>query len=423
MNEHLWGESASQDSRLSPGYPTQALNLEGSPEEPADDGYPPLHAPLTEATDLNSISDFRKGARLTVRSLRLSDFRNYEALEFVPSEGLNLIVGPNAQGKTNLLEALDLLATTRLLRGHRDAEAVRQGADRTEVRAEVGDPAAELGLTLAAGVRKRATLNGAPLPRASDLIGRLPAVCVSSLDLPIVTAGASERRLFLDLELCALFPVYLQRLATYKRALEQRNALLKHEPPASVEAFEPWELKLASAGVELRSMRRAFVEQLHSVAAERHAELGGGESLSLQMVQADPAEVAEDLLDALRSNRAQDLHRGATGVGPHRDDVLILVGGREARHYGSQGQQRTSVIAIKLGTHEVLRERLGEPPLLLLDDIFSDLDAHRRQALVEWVLANAGQALITCTEAEAAGSAVVARSKVFRVLEGQVAEG
>jgi len=164
---------------------------------------------------------------LAVSSVHLDGFRNYENETVLLSKGFNVLAGKNAQGKTNFLEAIYLLSTTRLLRGQRDAEAIRQGHSRAIATVELGESETRLSVALEAGVRKRASINGLSLPRAADLIGRLPCVCVSTLDMAIVRGEPTDRRLFLDLELCALFPAYLRHLTLYKRALEQRNALLR----------------------------------------------------------------------------------------------------------------------------------------------------------------------------------------------------
>lgn len=352
----------------------------------------------------------------------LERFRNYRDLDLELSPGFNVVSGPNAQGKTNFLEALYLLATTRLLRGQKDAEAILDGHDNAKVRAELLNAHTDIAITLERGIRKRASINGLNVPRASDLIGRMPAVSVSSVDLAIVRGEPTDRRLFLDLELSGLHASYLRHLTLYKRALDQRNALLKDsresmQPPA---AFEPWELPLSHHGASLRHFRDLFVCNLAPLAKGAHAEMSAGETLHLAYLRKDEADNEEAMLEALQAARNVDVARGSTTVGPHRDDLLIEVGGRDARLYGSQGQQRTAVIALKLAAMEHAKEQLGGPPLLLLDDIFSDLDVRRRELLVERVGALSGQAVLTCTEPESAGQALLNEASVFRVLEGRI---
>jgi len=363
--------------------------------------------------------------RQGVAHVALRDFRNYENLSVDLSPGFNIVSGPNAQGKTNFLEALYFISATRLLRGQRDAESIREGADRMRVEVMLAGSGTEVAMTLERGGRKKALLNGVALPRAADLIGRLPCVCISAADMEIVRGDPSERRLFLDLELSALYPAYLRHFALYKRALEQRNALLRDSRERShpPESFEVWEEQLANHGAAMRDTRRAYVTELTPLAREIHREMGQGEAFALGYVERDEASDYEALRTGLAASRMADIARGGTSLGPHRDDLDILVGDREARIYGSQGQQRTGVISLKIATLSFGRDRTGEPPLLLLDDILSDLDERRRALLVEIVLSKAGQAVLTCTEAAAAGDAILRQAKLFEVHAGTIREG
>jgi DNA replication and repair protein RecF len=354
----------------------------------------------------------------------MDHFRNYTHEEVRLSPGFNIVAGPNAQGKTNFLEAMYLLATTRLLRGKRDSEAIQEGSEKASVAAFLSGSETEVGFSLERGVKKRALLNGVALPRASDLMGRLRCVCVSSADMEIVRGDPSQRRLFLDLELSALSPGYLRHLALYKRAMEQRNALLRDSrdrfhPP---EAFEIWEDQLAQNGVRIREMREQFATELSQFAEGVHAEMGAGEALEVRYFLQDDKNTYEELLAGLSITRHADVSRGSTSLGPHRDDLEISIHGREARLYGSQGQQRTAVIALKLATLSLIANREGVPPILLLDDILSDLDESRRAKLVQIVLSRAGQAVLTCTEAAAAGEAILSRAKLFSVSQGSIEE-
>lgn len=361
---------------------------------------------------------------MSVRSLRLTNFRNYESLELDFDAGLTLIQGANGQGKTNLLEALYLVSRTQLLRGMRDAEAVRAGQERAEVSVTLNPSESQLEVQLQAGVRKRALVNGMSLPRAADLLGRLPSVSASAADLPIVAGEPSDRRHFLDLELSALYPAYLRDLATYKRAVEQRNALLKRAQEFAVEAenFEAWETQMAVHGSRLRLARETYLCQLSPVATGTYRYLGQAEALDLSPAPRDAYGTEDALRAVYAEKRPEEIRRGQTLFGPHRDDICFLIDGREARLYGSQGQQRSAMIALKLATLEAATTELGEPPLLLLDDVFSDLDASRRYRLVEWVLSKAGQTVITCTEAEAAGSALVERADVWYCKAGELSK-
>lgn len=362
----------------------------------------------------------RKGARAARIALR--DFRNYASLDLELNPGLTVVCGPNAQGKTNLLEAAYLVATTRLLRGSREGEAVREGTERARVAIELAESRTELAVVLEGGKRKTGQLNGASLPRAADLIGRLPTVCVSLSDMAIVRGEPNERRSFLDLELAQLFPAYLSHLAYYKRALEQRGALLRRarEFPVAPAEFEPWEETLAEHGAAIRRFRREYVGRVEGPAAEIHAQFGGGEGLETRYEARDEARTTPELRQGLESGRERDIARGSTQYGPHRDDLALVVEGRDIRNFGSQGQQRTAVLALKLAAFGEQTATHGKRPLLLLDDMLSELDLHRRKRLTEWILAEAGQALLTCTEAEAAGEELLGSAQVLEVRSGEV---
>jgi DNA replication and repair protein RecF len=357
-----------------------------------------------------------------VASVSLTDFRNYARQVVELSPGLNVIAGPNAQGKTNFLEAIHLLSTTRLLRGMRDAEAVREGAKRAVVEAELGHVSTKIGIILEAGIRKRAQLNGMNLPRAADLIGRLPSVCISAADMEIVRGEPADRRMFLDIEISQLYPAYLDHLTHYKRALDQRNALLRNSQEflQPTELFEPWEEQIAHHGAALREYRQRFVADIEPLASRHHGFMGDGEVLTVTYAPRDEAGSPLELMEALASGRSSDVHRGGTGVGPHRDELLVQTAGRDARLFGSQGQQRTAVISLKLGVLQHAAEHLGASPVLLLDDILSDLDERRRAMLIELVLAASGQCLLTCTEASAAGDEVLDRARIFTVRAGHI---
>lgn len=355
---------------------------------------------------------------MSLQRLWLSNYRNFEGQEWLPSTGVNLVVGANAQGKTNLLEAVALLSSGRILRSVKDdSAAIRLGEDAAEVLGEIRGPGTELKVVLRRGQRRRAFLNSVGMAKTSDLLGRLPTVVFSNSDLAIVREDAGERRRFLDLELSQMYPVYLRHLSMYKRALEQRNALLKQVNHQRVEdaSFEIWEAQLGEHGKAMREYRHRFCGELLVKASRIHDELGS-EVLDLAYEEADFG----DLTEALASGRAREIHRGTTQVGPHRDDLSISVNGKLARNYGSQGQQRTAALSLKLATIELIQDTLGEPPVILLDDVLSELDMHRREHLLSFVLHTQTQTILTCTEANQAGSEVQKDATIFSVRAGNV---
>ncbi len=358
---------------------------------------------------------------VTVAEVRYQDFRNLAVVELTAAQGVNLIVGPNAQGKTNLLEGMHLLSTGRLMRGSKEAQAVRHGEPRAAVEATLQPHGTTIRVNIEPGTRKRALVNGLGLPRAADLIGRLPSVSFSSQDLAVVAGDPADRRHLLDAELSQVYPAYLKHLSIYKRALEQRNALLRRAQETHVDdaAFEVWEHQLALHGAAMRTTRTEWVEALAPMARERHSALGDGESLEVGYRANDDA----DLAGSLAARRGQDIHRGSTTVGPHRDELEITVAGADARYFGSQGQQRTAVVAIKLGVLALAQDAFGFPPMLLLDDIFSDLDDRRRAHLMDIAYGSGGQVFVTCTEAEQAGEKLLGAAKIFRVRSGCLEQG
>lgn len=357
-------------------------------------------------------------------TIALSEFRNYEAARISPAPGINVVSGLNAQGKTSLLEAVSLLSTGRLLRSSRDALAIRHGQDRARVTGELIGVGTTITVELIKGARKRVELNGLSLPRASDVIGRLPTVSFSASDLCIVTGEPSDRRQFLDWELAQLYPSYLRHLTVYKRALEQRNALLKQAQGGWLDSavFEPWEQHLSQHGSSIRNVRRAWIKEISPLTSEAQAAMGRGERLELKYEVRDEAQEEEQLLTLFQNQRLLEIARGSTLYGPHRDDLGILIDGTEAKNFGSQGQQRTAVISIKLSVLESAQSHLGGPPVLLLDDVFSDLDASRRKRLVEQAVHRGGQVFLTCTEPDQAGEAITSTSAFFRVDSGRIVE-
>ena len=359
---------------------------------------------------------------VTLETISLNHFRNYRELRLDFVSGFTIICGSNAQGKTNLLEAIFLVSKGRLLRGIRDIEAITEGEDACDVEAIVGPYQTKLKIEISIKQRKRASINSNPLPRVSDLLGRFPTTSVSSEDLALTRGDPSDRRLFLDLELSSLYPSYLRHLAVYKRSLEHRNALLKSGDfgPVSDSIMETWEQKLSESGAALREARFRYVQDLSSDAERFHYTMGNGEKLSLHYRVKDGAEHRDHFMQRLTETRIDDFRRGSTSIGPHRDDLSIEVEGRDCRLYGSQGQQRTAAISIKLGAFEVAKTKLGHSPALLLDDVFSDLDASRREALSLIALTEADQTILTCTEAETAGRQILSNATLYEVESGTV---
>ena len=365
-----------------------------------------------------------------VQEIRLTDFRNYPALTLEPGHGVNVLVGRNAQGKSNLLEAILVLATSRSLRAGRDSELIRSGAAQAEVEATVvREDTGEhhLLFSVAQNDRKSVRINGSRPQRSIELLGHLNAVFFGSVDLGVVNAEPSVRRRFLNLDISQISPKYCFDLAAYKRALEQRNRLLREmrEGLRHPEALEAWTEQLVQYGVPLLDKRRTFVERLAPLAAEVHDELTSGkERLLVEYAPNVPLDARAGLREIEQAFRAcvaqaeqDEIRRGTTLVGPQRDDIQFHIDGMDARTYGSQGQQRTVVLSLKLAEFRLMEEYIGEPPVMLMDDVMSDLDDQRRRHLMDW-LRRRCQAFVTCTNLRGFPREVLREATVLRVERG-----
>lgn len=332
--------------------------------------------------------------------VRLRDFRSYERAEASLADGLTVVLGPNGSGKTNLLEAIYFALTARSCRTSNERELVRHGAELTRAEAEVEDEAGihllEVGFK--PGEPKRLRIDGAPVERFGPESPRPLVVVFLPERLELVRGGPSLRRAHLDQFAAALHPALSDLRARYGRALAQRNALVaRHNVPDAV--LDPWDTELARLGWELMVERTRAAELLAEPFARFAVELGLPEAAALRYRPRSEATDADGLRAELAERRAADLQRGFTAHGPHRDEIVLTHAGRPLRTFGSQGQQRVGLLALLLAERELLLETGGRTPLMLLDDVMSELDAERRRRLAE-LLRSGGQALVTATEAE-----------------------
>lgn len=357
---------------------------------------------------------------MLLRSLRLRNHRNYAQLDLIPGPGVNVFLGANGQGKTNLLEAVAMLALSTSPRSRRELELIGPVAPMSRIDAEVESAGlkAELAITLTLeGDRARRVIEvDGVRRRAFDLPGRFRVTLFWPDDLGLVKAGPELRRRFLNQMLVQVEPGYARALAGLKRVLEQRNSLLKQIAAGEQrgDVLEPWNLELIRLGGDVVAARSAAVLELQPDAAAYHAEIAGGERLEISY-QGPP----DNLAEAVHNSLPDDLRRGSTSIGPHHDDLRVLLGGQEARAYGSQGQQRTAVVSLKLAEAALVARRTGERPVLLLDDVLSELDAERRSALLSQV-AGEGQVVITSVEAGPFPPGLLANAMVWTVDEGRI---
>jgi len=365
-----------------------------------------------------------------IKTLQADAFRNLcvPQAEFLP--GINILYGDNAQGKTNLLEAVYFCALGRPLRGEHCRELVPIGTHMARVRAEFGSGNQEygikgLGFTVDACIQqqgskfvKSISVDRVPVGNTRELFGKVPVVSFSPEDLRLIKAGPAERRRFMDIEICQLSPVYYKDLRVYYRALRQRNHLLKglQKDKGQLDSLSVWDEQLAQYGLRVMKTRSAFVEKISALARTAHAEITQGkEELNLEY----RPDIASDIYGAvLDKYRQRDIALGSTSAGVHRDDIVFTVKGMSARSFGSQGQQRTAALSVKLAEIELIKARTGKPPILLLDDVFSELDGHRQRFLLRQI--KNVQTLLTCTGLEDVLAKVKGEHRIIRIKNGEI---
>lgn len=343
---------------------------------------------------------------MLLRRLELSNFRNYRELDLEPAAGLNVFVGDNAQGKSNLLEGIAMLGTGKSFRTARDADTVRAGAESAVVRGEADSRAGSVNLVCTIerwnrGARKRYTVNAHGV-RYSNYLGKIRIVTFVPADLQLAAGTPSSRRAFLNVALAQSEPRYYYELARYRKVLQQKNALLRGAVDPDPQLLAVYDRTLIEAGAQIMLARAQFVGAIARSAADAHARFAQGERLEVRY--APNVAFEEPALDAIRTameirtRQVFDAERArkSTLVGPHRDDVSLSLDGVSLAAYGSQGQQRTAVLALKVAEYAVMRERSGEAPLLLLDDVLSELDEDRATAFLGEI-GTYDQAFVTAT--------------------------
>ena len=347
---------------------------------------------------------------MNLQELSLRSFRNYEQIHLEFEPGVNLIVGDNAQGKTNLLEAISYLGSGKSFRAQRTSEMIRFGADFAELEGKVFAQERDQSLRylLFAGSRPRQIFrNGVKKKSASELAGVLPTVLFCPEDLMILKMGSSQRRRFGDLALCGLRPNYEAALTEYHRILDQKNRILKDhfENPAVLAILPEYNTRLCQVGALLISYRARFYQGLEKSAKKFHSQFSGGvEEFQLQYktvsTVTDPfapvPKLTQDLLDHLERHYRAELETAQCLTGPHKDDFTVSLSGIDLKSYGSQGQTRTAAISLKLAQRELMGREWGEEPVLLLDDVLSELDPGRQDFVLNQIVS--GQVFITCCE-------------------------
>ena len=365
---------------------------------------------------------------MIIKSLELENFRNYDSLSMSFDSGTNILYGYNAPGKTNILEAIYLSATTKSHKGSKDKDIVNFHADEAHIRTYVVKDGLEnrVDMHLRKSKSKGIAINGQKIKKAADLLGLLNVVFFSPEDLSIIKNGPAERRRFVDMELCQLDSFYLYNLNNYNKIVNQRNKLLKdlYFQPGLKETLSIWDSQLVSYGSKIIERRISFIKQLNEIIYDIHKKLSGGKE-ELEIVY-EPDVSMEDYEISLTLSQERDIKLKMTSTGPHRDDFSFMVRKMDSnetvdiRKFGSQGQQRTAALSLKLSEIELVKKLTKDTPLLLLDDVLSELDSNRQNYLLNSI--GGIQTIITCTGLEEFVNNRFEINRIFKVSNATVTQ-
>ncbi len=354
--------------------------------------------------------------------LAINNFRNYDEADIHFSNGINILYGNNAQGKTNILEAIYMLATTKSHRGNKDKEIIQFGYDEAHIRADVikNDISHRIDMHLRKNKSKGVAVDLVTLKKSAQLFGIVNIVLFSPEDLSIIKNSPAERRRFIDMELCQLNKIYYSDLSNFNKALNQRNNLLKKISfdGTSKETLDVWDEQLVKYGIKVILARNNFIELINEIIEKIHRSITS-EKEKIKIIY--EKNVEEDIfLEELKNKRFVDLKYQSTSVGPHRDDISFIVNDIDVKKYGSQGQQRTVALSLKLAEIELVRNIIKDNPILLLDDVMSELDSTRRDALLSYI--SEIQTIITCTGYDDFIKERLNIDKIYKVTGGKIYE-
>ncbi|MCR5684782.1 MAG: DNA replication/repair protein RecF [Lachnospiraceae bacterium] len=359
---------------------------------------------------------------MIIKKLELMDFRNYMDLDLELSEGVNIFFGDNAQGKTNILEAIYLCCTTRSQKRSHDKDMIRFGEDEAHLKMFFYKQGLDrkLDMHLIRGKKKTIAIDGVPATKNTEIYGMMNIISFSPDDLSIIKDGPAERRNFIDMELCQLDREYMFSLSSYNRALLQRNNLLKQifANESLKGTLDIWDKQVADYGKVIIEKRDEFIRRLNDIAAPIHKNLTDGEEeLNIRYI---PNTAADSIHLNIAASRDRDILSKMSNVGPHRDDMECIINGDNARVFGSQGQQRTVALTLKLAEIELVKKSVRDDPVLLLDDVLSELDRNRQTQLLSSI--SGIQTIITCTGLEEFIRERIKCDKVFKVDDGHIKE-
>lgn len=355
---------------------------------------------------------------MVITEAEVKDFRNIEQLQITPHEGVNIIYGENAQGKTNFLESLWLLTGAKSFRNAADSQLIRFGEKAARIACRFRDSSREQSIVIKIDGQRAAESNGVALKTPGELAGKLTAAIFTPGDLNLINGGPGERRRLIDLGLCVMRPTYLDKLRRYTKTLAQRGALLKSlKDGGSRELLEDYDILLAKTGSEIIAERESYTRALAGEVARIYAEMSG-EEIELSYRPGAPPDEGE-YLERLRRRREEDIRYQATGTGPHRDELEIKINGRRARDYASQGQRRGAALTLRLAGAGIQKKLTGERPVILLDDVLSELDERRQDYVLNAVRGR--QVFITACDPGAVRR--LAGGAVWRVEGGRLTAG
>jgi len=360
---------------------------------------------------------------MIIKNLTLSHFRNYKELSVDFNEQLNIIYGNNAQGKTNILESIYVCATSKSHRTNVFKEMINMDDQEAHIQVSIKKDESDYAIDvhLKSMGKKQFAINKLPIKKMDELLEVLHVIMFSPEDLSLIKRGPKERRRFIDIELSQLNTVYYHYLQQYHKLLKQRNALLKQclKSPSKEnrDQLDIWDMQFVYYGCKVIEYRSKFIEDLNEIYKQRHFDISGGkEEMDLKYEKNVDIDCFED---KLKKNQDRDIRMGTSSVGPHRDDLIFDINGVDLRKYGSQGQHRTAALSLKLSEIDLVIERIDEKPILLLDDVLSELDANRQQYLMDNL--SGIQTFITCTGVEDFITQKDGHQELFHVISGKIA--
>lgn len=356
---------------------------------------------------------------MVIKSLKLKNYRNYDLLDLNFDPNTNILYGDNAQGKTNILEALYLSGTTKSHRGTKDRDIIQFGYDESHIETIVEKRGIcfQIDMHLKKNSPKGIAIDKIPIRKAGELFGIVHFVFFSPEDLNIIKEGPAGRRRFIDLELSQLDKIYLSNLSNYNRIINQRNSLLKdlYGQKNLMDTLDIWDMQMAAYGRKVLDARKKFIKEVNEIISDIHFKLTGGKERISISYEASNGKMS--LEEALKRYRERDMRMKSTTVGPHRDDICFTTdSGLDVRKFGSQGQQRTAALSLKMSEIELVKQVIKDTPVLLLDDVLSELDKHRQNYLLDSI--NNIQTIITCTGLDEFVNHRFSINKIFHIKNG-----